>query len=153
MYLQYESLLNALPSVTFFVQFLAVGRSLVQLSAPCAAETVAPWLMASGDDSWSSVTTKGLPRMPAGMHFPCTVCYALPRVQRAGQRKVTPPNKDEAERPATVTHTSDNDGAQSERQALQHETRAHGCHVKRKRRKQMKNKLFKENKLMCNQSL
>ena len=121
MYLQYESLLNALPSVTFFVQFLAVGRSLVQLSAPCAAETVAPWLMASGDDSWSSVTTKGLPRMPAGMHFPCTVCYALPRVQRAGQRKVTPPNKDEAERPATVTHTSDNDGAQSERQALQHE--------------------------------
>jgi hypothetical protein len=57
------------------------------------------------------------------MHFPCTVCYALPRVQRAGQRKVTPPNKDEAERPATVTHTSDNDGAQSERQALQHETR------------------------------
>ena len=60
--------------------------------------------------------------MPGSPHRP----LALPRVQWAGQRMVTPPNKDKAEKNHGAPHTSGKDSAQSERQALQHDARGHG---------------------------
>jgi len=60
--------------------------------------------------------------MPGSPHRP----LALPRVQWAGQRMVTPPNKDKAEKTHGAPHTSGKDSAQSERQALQHDARGHG---------------------------